>query len=125
MPDAAKSMFEALKTCKVLGGDLDFPYTEPDVLPFVANIKSKLADSTCRDYVWSNYYRNEYAGKNWTVYESEATFLFPPYENAGWLEWAVGQPNGKHFQPCAGVDIDQNLFYDLDCEDKGYCYVCR
>ena len=128
MPDSAESMYEALKTCKVLGGNLHFPFTEEDVAPFVANVQSKLADSDCSEYVWSNYFKNDHADNNWTIFESSATYSYPPFEDAGWMEWAVGQPNGKHLQPCGGISIDQNApnqFYDLDCFDKGYCYVCR
>ena len=128
MPDSAESMFEALKICKVLGGNLHFPFTEEEVRPFVESVKSKQADSGCSSYVWSNYYRNEHADNNWTMYESEASYMNPPFQNAGWMEWAVGQPNGKHLELCGGIDIAQNAPYrlsDLDCVDKGYCYVCR
>ena len=128
MPYSANSMFEALKTCKVLGGNLNFPLEEKDVSPFVEKVKSKIDDSECDSYVWSNYYKNSYADNNWTVYESDTTFWYPPFENAGWLEFAVGQPNGLHLQPCAGISIKENmqhLVYDLGCYHKGYCYMCR
>ena len=128
MPDSAESMYEALKKCKGLGGKLHFPFTEEDVGPFVENVKSKLADSDCSEYVWSNYYKNDYADNNWTIIESMATYSYPPFENAGWIDWAVGEPNGKHIQTCGGITIDGNApnnFFDLDCMEEGYCYVCR
>ena len=128
MPESADSMYEAIKTCKVLGGNLHFPFQEDEVSPFLDKVKLKLAESECDTFIWSKYYKNEYADNNWTVYESESTYWYPPFEYAGWLDFAIGQPNGKHFQSCAGISLDQyepNLVYDLDCSDSGYCYMCR
>ena len=128
MPDSADSMFEAVQTCQVLGGHLHFPFQQEDFAPFFEDVKSKLEGSECGSYVWSNYIKNEYAMNNWTVYESEETVFVPPFKPAGWMRWAVGQPNGQHLQLCAGVELaqqEENLFFDLDCEEAGFCYVCR
>ena len=128
MPISSETMFEALKTCKILGGKLNFPFTEEEVDPFIENAKSKLSQSECKSYVWSNYYKNSYADNNWTVYESESTYLYPPFQYPGWLEYAVGQPNGREYESCAGISLDTdkpNLVHDLDCYKKDYCYSCR
>ena len=111
-----------------MGGELNFPHLDEEVTPFIEKVKSNLADSDCNLFIWSNYIKNSYADNNWTVYESESTYAYPPFEYAGWLEFAVGQPNGKHIEVCAGLSLDQNgpnLVYDLDCLDEGYCYMCR
>jgi hypothetical protein len=127
MPYSANSMFEALKSCKVLGGNLNFPLEKKDVSSFVEKVKSNVDDSECGQYVWSKYYKNSYADNNWTVYESDTTFKYPPFEYAGWIDFALGQPNGLHLQPCAAISIEENppLVYDVACYDKGYCFMCR
>ena len=128
MPIPAESMFEALKTCKVLGGDLNFPLTLEEVEPLLASIRPKMLQSSCKSFLWSNYFKNEYVGNNWTVYESSNTYSYPPFKYPGWMEFAAGQPNGREYETCAGISLaqgKQNLFHDLDCYKEDYCYSCR
>ena len=128
MPVTAKTMYEAINNCEALGGKLQFPPTEEEVTPFMKNVNSMLPKSECKEYIWSNYYKNTYADNNWTVYESPSTYQYPPFQYPQWLKFSVGQPNGREHEACAGMSLDPdepNLLYDLDCETKGYCYVCR
>ena len=128
MPVPAKSMYEAITNCKTLGGKLLFPSEEKEVLPFVELVKSKLGESKCDNFIWANYIRNSYDGDNWTLYENASAYSKPPFHYPGWLEFAVGQPNGRGHDLCAGIDLDPEepvLLHDLACETKGYCYVCR
>ena len=128
MPEGANSMYDAIKTCKLLRGNLTFPSKKQEVAPFLTKVKSKVGDSKCNSYVWSNYYKNSFAQDNWTIYDSETTYWYPPFTPAGWIEWALGQPNGKHLQECGALSIrddEQNLFFDMSCYDKGYCFMCR
>ena len=55
MTEPAISMFDAVKTCKLLAGSLSFPLTKEDVSPFLDKVKSQLPESRCQSYVWSNY----------------------------------------------------------------------
>ena len=127
MAEPAVSMSDAVKTCAVLNGSLSFPSKKEEVTPFLEEVRSKLPESNCHTYVWSNYYKNSYADNNWTIYESEISYQYPPYKNPGWLEWELGQPNGKHLQNCAGINLrpEKKSLDDLDCYDKGYCFMCR
>ena len=127
MPEPAVSMFDAVKTCAMLNGNLSFPSKKEEVTPFLDEVRSKLSESKCHTYVWANYYKNSYADNNWTIYESETTYYYPPYKYPGWLEWELGQPNGKHLQKCAGIDLrpEKKSLDDLECYDKGYCFMCR
>ena len=126
MPEPAISMFDAVKTCNLLQGNLFFPPNKEDLFPFLEKIRSQLPNSRCQSYIWSNYYKNTNAGNNWTIYESEITYRYPPFKYPAWIEWALGQPNGKHLQNCAGISLQENKYLDdLSCYDKEYCYVCR
>ena len=124
MPESPNSMFDAVKTCKLLQGNLSFPSNKDEIAPFIAKVKSRLPYSRCNTLVWSNYYQNSYAGDNWTIYESETTYWYPPFQHPGWMEWERGQPNGKHIQQCAAINMDGYLD-DLKCTDKGFCFMCR
>ena len=127
MPFAAESKHDGYDTCKTLGGKLYFPSKEEELDSFVENAKSQVEKSPCDEYVWSNYYKNSYADNNWTVYDAD-TYWFPPFEYPGWLEFAVGQPNGEDLESCAGIALnedEESLVHDLDCYSEGYCYMCR
>ena len=126
MPEPSISMFDAVKTCKLLAGNLFFPSSKEEIFPFLAKVRSKLPDSNCQSYIWSNYYKNSKADGNWTIFESATTYQYPPFQYPDWVEWALGQPNGKHLQECAGINIEENKYLDdLSCYDKGYCFMCR
>ena len=128
MPAPAESMYHAVQTCKVLGGKLYFPSKAEELEPFMKEISLKLAQSSCKSFVWSNFVKNEYAGNNWTVYESSNTWRHPPFHYPGWMEFSVGQPNGREYEGCAGISLNPdkpNLIHDLQCSKKEYCYSCR
>ena len=145
MAEPATSMFDAVKTCDLLGGSLSFPSNKEEVIPFLDNTRFMQPDSRCKSYIWSNFYKNSNADNNWTIYWSETTYKFPPFQYPGWLAWAPGQPNGgkkwsdafvnkrnqvwknEEEEKCAGINIvkKNNHLDDLACEDTGYCFMCR
>ena len=128
LPIAAKSMYEAKYNCAKLGGKLYFPSKEEDILPFVEEVKSNLDKVQCKKYVWTNFFENSYDGNNWTIYHNDSTYYLPPFEYPGWLEFAVGQPNGRDHESCAVLSLEAGeptLLHDVSCNSAGYCYQCR
>ena len=128
IPVSVKSMAEAVSTCAVLGGKIHFPSSEEDVSVFMDNAITNQEKTNCNDFVWSNYYKNPYADNNWTLYEDLNTYMYPPFKPVGWLEFAMGEPNGREYQNCAAVSLDLNkphLIYDLPCVKESVCYICR
>ena len=128
IPITTASMYDAVTNCKTLGGKFYFPLKEEEVSGFVDFVKSNMEDAKCGDYIWSNYVMNSYDGNNWTLYENSTAWSTPPYKYPGWLDFAVGQPNGGENEVCAGISLDPeepSLLHDLRCKDEGYCYVCR